>query len=1143
MRIDQLALTAFGPFTNLTLDLSGGAPGGVHVVFGLNEAGKSTALRAVIALFFGIPARTQDAHLHPYGKLRLGARLSHAGRVLELTRLKRRKDDLLDARGRPLDAGDLAELLGHLDERTFTRRFGLDQAELELGAEALLGGGEEGLFAAGTAGALARQVLDGLGTEADDLFLPRGKVPRLNRALNTFSEAQKLAKQLVRPPEKWLEQKRAQETAEAEADALKEHRASVRNEHARLSRLASLLSDLARLEHVEAELAQLVGVPRHGTDAPHRREAAQRQQRDAELNVQRFDEEASRIRARLAELPDPGPLSDVEDEHLALRDRLGRARSARQDLPKLVARRRAVVETVARALNALGVDVAHDDALERAHTLLPSSAQEKRIQALIAERSGLDKALELARREAHEAALELEESTPRSADQPPPLDVLSAAVADAASHRPLLVRASEVAERIAAQRAAIDAMRSRLGLDAGIAPAVLAQLPAGSELREATDRWQALETRGEHLADELAQLDVEGAALRARLDALRGQDELPSEEKLTEARAHRDHLVAMAKTSGGPDAREIATAVRDADDIVDSLRREASRWAEVRGLDQSLHALQARRHEKQRLLTEAAEQLERHRESILVPPLTIGSIPPTPSAYRERGEAWLAWSAREQELTEALAAERALTAALDEAEANLRRVVDELGLQQIPDSLGLVGAVRFAETLLEQYRQRQERWRDQQVQHERAGRRARAAARDRSDAERRIVEWEQSFEQVARGLSVGTNWTVEQTRDALAELSQLRGVLAEARQLANRIEGIERDERTFREDIRRVTVRHAPDLADEDPIDAGEQLLERISSSRRLAEERTRLTLALEEAQGRLREARAQVQSAAAQLADLMKDAGVATVAALRETEERSRRAGGLDSERAELERSLLQRSSGRSLAELRAEARGVSHHELSASIEASTDELDTLDERIRDLEHDARSYAEGLRRYGSEDVAWARQRAVVRRAEARALLREYLVVRTAKVVLDQQVARYADRFAGPIARRASELFARLTRGAYSHLSIGVGERTIRLVRGGDEIEVSQLSRGTRAQLYLALRLASLEAHFEGNHAVPLVLDDLFVDFDDERTLAAFELLGDLGRKVQILYFTHLGRDVEAARRSVPAGLLFDHTI
>lgn len=175
--------------------------------------------------------------------------------------------------------------------------------------------------------------------------------------------------------------------------------------------------------------------------------------------------------------------------------------------------------------------------------------------------------------------------------------------------------------------------------------------------------------------------------------------------------------------------------------------------------------------------------------------------------------------------------------------------------------------------------------------------------------------------------------------------------------------------------------------------------------------------------------------------------------------------------------------------------------------------------------------------------MAILRQIAVERAASARASLRKYLVVRAAHLMLDEQVTRYAERFSGPIASRASELFRRVTLGKYSRLSVGVGERSLRCVRQGHEVEVSELSRGTRAQLYFALRLASLERHFEQHAAVPLIFDDLFVDFDDDRTTAAFEILSELAERVQILYFTHLARDVEKAHDAVSKGRLFTHVI
>ncbi|MGA7979754.1 MAG: AAA family ATPase, partial [Chromatiaceae bacterium] len=59
MKLLDLHLLAYGPFTDRHLDLSAGREG-LHVVFGPNEAGKSSALRALRSLLYGVPERTQD---------------------------------------------------------------------------------------------------------------------------------------------------------------------------------------------------------------------------------------------------------------------------------------------------------------------------------------------------------------------------------------------------------------------------------------------------------------------------------------------------------------------------------------------------------------------------------------------------------------------------------------------------------------------------------------------------------------------------------------------------------------------------------------------------------------------------------------------------------------------------------------------------------------------------------------------------------------------------------------------------------------------------------------------------------------------------------------------------------------------------
>ena len=122
------------------------------------------------------------------------------------------------------------------------------------------------------------------------------------------------------------------------------------------------------------------------------------------------------------------------------------------------------------------------------------------------------------------------------------------------------------------------------------------------------------------------------------------------------------------------------------------------------------------------------------------------------------------------------------------------------------------------------------------------------------------------------------------------------------------------------------------------------------------------------------------------------------------------------------------------------------------------------------------------------------------------------------------------------VLRAASEILARLTRGRYSRIWSPLGERAIRVDDDRNRtFAIEQLSSGTREQLLLALRLGMVNRASEQGIELPLILDDVFVNFDQLRTEAAFETLQQLAEEGrQILFFTcHLHLANLAEQRGV----------
>ena len=126
MRFLRLSFDAYGPFTGVGLELSRAHGNGLHVIYGPNEAGKSSALRGIRDLLFGMPQQTLAAHLHPSASLRLSALIERDGERLDFARRKKRKDSLVGPDELPLEESRLSRLLNGLDLPSFERLFALD---------------------------------------------------------------------------------------------------------------------------------------------------------------------------------------------------------------------------------------------------------------------------------------------------------------------------------------------------------------------------------------------------------------------------------------------------------------------------------------------------------------------------------------------------------------------------------------------------------------------------------------------------------------------------------------------------------------------------------------------------------------------------------------------------------------------------------------------------------------------------------------------------------------------------------------------------------------------------------------------------------------------------------------------------------
>jgi uncharacterized protein YhaN len=169
---------------------------------------------------------------------------------------------------------------------------------------------------------------------------------------------------------------------------------------------------------------------------------------------------------------------------------------------------------------------------------------------------------------------------------------------------------------------------------------------------------------------------------------------------------------------------------------------------------------------------------------------------------------------------------------------------------------------------------------------------------------------------------------------------------------------------------------------------------------------------------------------------------------------------------------------------------------------------IGALDARIAQLER-------------AEELGIRRQELAGFEGRAAAMAREWAVGAIALRLLEETRSRYERERQPDVVRAATTYFERITDGRYARIVAPPGEPGVRVeTEGGEARGTEELSRGTAEQLYLALRFGLIEEFARSAEPLPVVMDDILVNFDAERAARAATAIRDLADRHQVLYFT-----------------------
>lgn len=1118
MRLETLELTTYGPFESQTVSFRPG----LTLLFGHNEAGKSSLLKGIRAAFFGAGAtrvgdktvRTLDGWEGVRKSTRLNATtLLDDGRSLEFERTNSNKTPVTGSISEmPINAVALAELIG-IDNVQYRNVFGFTLEELRQGEQSLLDASVIEVLFGGGMGRLAqfRQLQKQVEKQSGELFRARGKNQLVNVSLLAVHEDERRLREQLHTPQQFLEETAEIETLQQSAQQTEAELNRLREELQRLDQLSKAETLVARLREHEASQAALeLEQPLREAEVAHAREIIasfvrtqeQLEQVTVELEDSLSEQASLQLRGELVPLA-----ATIESLH----SDASRFRQVQRELPGL---KEQLDELIAKT------------ASEEVSLQLPPEALDriadwnKRLENL--SKGKLKREAELAslKRQLGEIEVVLSDSGNRAYETAVLACDRSWQTCDREQGR--FEELQRLVDRDADQMAAL---QTRLLKQAGWStwPKSLGEMPSAERVRQELEQLDQYRSDVSSAKARLKELERDIAERRDQIAVLQADPTTVSVTQVREARKRRDKFLAeLIETATGEETSvtgkqlsQLQTLSQDADDLSDRMTanaqataREATLELELSHLDRDSQAAEVDRQRAEATV----EQWFIDWQSVWAWHGVTEAIDPTDAEnWLENLETWKQLAVKHQEHSAELEVHKQRRA--DAAEETAKILPDDLKDARVDAVRAWLESEAISVRDRQTDRRRAEQQRPTLIQQREAAETDLEQLRaGESVVEAEFQQWKQS-NQLPEQLSIAGI-------DRAVDLQEHHQRLLDQRDsLQRQVNAAERTRTTFLNEA--IALTPGP-LEAADAVTLVSTLYEQLQQHRQaaaaneaiakrirqLTEQQTRLQTKVSELQGQLDGFQATLPGEQAlsltEFRLLVERSGV-----FWETESHLRLLRG------KLEM-LAPGQRQEELVEELAKFTAIERDDRRVSVQKEFDETRSQQtavlERLAIVREKRRQLAQ------TDRLAELQTQLESDRAELRDAVESYAPIVVLQAMLDRAIAKFSRSVRPELLESVAKLFGQLTDGEYVDVDRCLEADSLRVLRQDQQWRSpAELSTGTRELLYLAVRLAFVRDHVQSHESMPLFLDDVLVNIDTRRTRAIIRTLLDLSDQMQIV--------------------------
>ncbi len=1162
MRIEQFELTRYGAFTDHIIDFgSADKAGDFHIVYGPNEAGKSTLREAVIDFLYGFPRQTPYNFIHANEALLLAATLTAGDETHQFVRVKRNKSSLLTSGNQPASEDVLKDVLGDINRASYANMFSLDEDTLEEGGESILrseGDLGELLFAAASGLSSLSSRLDEIRADAATFYKKPGRSHRLAEMKRKLGDLRSLIREKDVPASQYdslvkdeKSQRERHESAKSERD----------EKNARAVQLKVLLDcvDLWRDYHA---LSDDFATVKDAPDLPENwLDEAQLLATKSATGKTKFEEVSCAVEQGISALD----AIEIDSSILALGARIERLvkddNEAKFRTSKDILSRQGELSTLnddmRGVLRRLGAQEAEDP-----ESLLIPAATVGRIKELIEQLSGLKANATTASEEVERTQDKAEQAKSVLATFTDNVDLTAlaetlATVRDDGDDRECTLLGKRC-----------DALREELRIAlATLAPwkgeaSNLLTLPRPIQstidtLKREEDEVQEsvleLSREADRLKDDqsrlIAEIEAEvstaGVIEDAQAIKVRSVRDLAWQNHRD---TFRDGQVA-ATTDLQSTADTFEATISEDDRVTQSRFLQTTEIAVVRKLRNDLVRCEAaitRNAEKhQALKTKQADFSNRVAEVAATLTLPKGTTVAFIETWLNNREDAIV---KYHELEDTASQQEQLKNRIDEAKETLATVMTATSLD--PGDLDWRKCIKRCENAIADWkREEAERLAAEKSVNE-TNLELKDRKRHQTKTQKALATWRASWTETLGSCWIGSGdhqATPAETQEILDTLDSLAIKLDKARELTTRIEAMQANRDAYEKDVTELAADAGETFDFENPLRTADSLRERYSKARENERRHKEKTREVAEAERRLDDvevARELIETRFDEMATIFTGEDFETlITGMRRAEKKVSLQEQIDKLRRQLT-SRLGISEFDKVESLLADK--LSDPEALLAIQSEHDALvaDSVDvnEHVSSLYHDWKKAETALAAIG-DDSAVARLEEEVRvlLLDIRSEAERFVSLSAGVMLVDRALKSYLDTHRSSMMEKASEAFSAITRGAFSGLAAMPGkgsEVLVGLRHDGTSIIAPEMSRGTRFQLYLGLRIAGYREFIKHREPLPFFADDILETFDDDRSAETFSLMADMAKEGQVIYLTHHRHLCEIAKKICKEGVM-----